>query len=138
MKQEHQVGSLNSCTNELQQHAYAQKIGITGRPSRIYGISTRTSPTSRKIVYEGISASRYSDTKYTRDGRNEESSRTTSRRILSSVAHNVISTSTNTARTELHSMITIHHANTGGSRAARLKIPQTIVIHVSCLVPCRT
>ena len=32
------------------------------------------SPT-RRIVYEGTSASRYPDTKYTRDGRNEESSR---------------------------------------------------------------
>ena len=30
------------------------------------------------------------------------------------------STPTNTARTELHSMITLHHANTRGSRAGRL------------------
>ena len=29
---------------------------------------------------------------------------------------------TNTARTELHSMITFHHANTRGSRCGRLKI----------------
>ena len=26
MKQEHQVGSLNSCINELQQQAYAQRL----------------------------------------------------------------------------------------------------------------
>ena len=50
---------------------------------------------------------------------------------------------TNTARTELHSMVTFHHANTRGSRAAKLRIahlgvPETIVIHVSCLIPCRT
>ena len=55
----------------------------------------------------------------------------------------VNSTPTNTARTELHSMITFHHANTRGSRAGRLRIahlcvPETIVIHVSCLIPCRT
>ena len=55
----------------------------------------------------------------------------------------VNSTPTNTARTELHSMITFHHANTRGSRAAKLRIahlcvPKTIVIHVSCLIPCRT
>ena len=42
-----------------------------------------------------------------------------------------------------HSIITFHHANTRGSRAARLRIahlcvPKTIVIHVSCLIPCRT
>ena len=40
-------------------------------------------------------------------------------------------------------MITFHHANTLGSRAARLRIAhllchETIVIHVSCLLPCRT
>ena len=49
---------------------------------------------------------------------------------------------TNTARTELPSMITFHHANTRGSRAGRIRIahlcvPKTIVIHVSCLIPCR-
>ena len=57
--------------------------------------------------------------------------------------HDVNSTPTNTARADLHSMITFHHANTRGSRAAKLRIahlcvPKTIVIHVSCLVPCRT
>ena len=52
-------------------------------------------------------------------------------------------TYTNTARTELHSMITFYHANTRGSRAAKLRIahlrvPETFVIHVSCLIPCST
>ena len=56
----------------------------TGRPSRIFWISKRRISTRRRIVHEGKSASRYSDTKYTRDGRNEERSRTTSRRILCS------------------------------------------------------
>ena len=36
VKQEHHVGSLNSCTNDLQQQAYAQGIGIAGRSSWIY------------------------------------------------------------------------------------------------------
>ena len=57
--------------------------------------------------------------------------------------HIVNSTPTNTARTELHIMITFHHANTRGTRAGRLRIahlsvPKTIVIHASCLIPCRT
>ena len=52
----------------------------------------------------------------------------------------VNSTPTYTARTELHIMITF---NTCGSRAAKLRIAhlcvrETIVIHVSCLVLCRT
>ena len=55
----------------------------------------------------------------------------------------VNSTPTNTARAELHSMTTFLHANTRGSRAGRLRIahlcaPNIIVIHVSCLIPCRT
>ena len=37
------------------------------------------------------------------------------------------STPTNTARTELHSMITFHHANTRGSRAGRLRIAHLCV-----------
>ena len=50
---------------------------------------------------------------------------------------------THKARTEVHSMITFHHGNTRGSRAGRLRIAhlcalRTIVIHVSCLSPCRT
>ena len=39
----------------------------------------------------------------------------------------VNSTPTNSARTELHSMITFHHANTRGSRAAWLKIAHLCV-----------
>ena len=45
-------------------------------------ISTRTSSSTRRIGFETQSSSRHSDSKYARDGRNEESSRTTSRRIL--------------------------------------------------------
>ena len=54
----------------------------------------------------------------------------------------VNSTPTNTARTELHSMITFHHGNTRGSRATRLRIahlcvPETIVIHHPLLLSFR-
>ena len=54
----------------------------------------------------------------------------------------VNSTPTNTTRTELHSMITFHHANTRGSRAAKLRIAHLCVAkqlssacHVSFLSP---
>ena len=40
----------------------------------------------------------------------------------------VNSTSTNAARTELHSMITFHNANTRGSRAAKLRIAHLCVL----------
>ena len=36
VKQEHQVESLNRCIDELQQQALCTRIGIGGRPSRIY------------------------------------------------------------------------------------------------------
>ena len=39
----------------------------------------------------------------------------------------VNSTPTNAARTELHSMITLHHASTRGSRAAKLRIAHLCV-----------
>ena len=47
-------------------------------------------------------------------------------------AVNVNSTPTNTARTELHSMITFHHANTRGSRAGRLRIAHLCVPQNMC------
>ena len=46
-------------------------------------LSKRASTSSRRIIYERKSTSRKSDQKYARGGRNEESSRITSRRILS-------------------------------------------------------
>ena len=63
--------------------------------------------------------------------------------LLSTHLLSVNSTPTNTARTELHSMITFHQANTRGSRAGRLRIAHLCVsrhlsstCHVSFL--CRT
>ena len=83
MKHEHQVGSLNTCSiNELQQQTYAQRLEIGRRPSRICRISKRASPTARRVGHERERTSRHSDDKYARDGKHEESSRITSRRIL--------------------------------------------------------
>ena len=42
------------------------------------------------------------------------------------------STPTKKARTELHSVITFHHANTRGSRAAKLRIAHLCVIKNNC------
>ena len=50
----------------------------------------------------------------------------TSHRIRKAI-QTLASTPTNTARTELHSMITFHHANTRGSRAGRLRIAHLCV-----------
>ena len=59
------------------------KIRITGRITRTYWNSTRTSTTTRRISYEENDSPRYSNPKYTRNVRNEESSRTASWRSLS-------------------------------------------------------
>ena len=44
----------------------------------------------------------------------------------------VNNTPTNTARTELHSMMSFHHANTRGSRAGRLRIAHLCVPETIC------
>ena len=50
------------------------------------------------------------------------------RKTSSQPTESVNSTPTNTARTELHSMVTFHHANTRGSRAAKLRIAHLYVL----------
>ena len=77
MKQEHQVGSLNNCIGELQQQAYAERLQLQDAQHG-YIESRRASSSTRRIIYEGNSSPRYSDPKYARNGRNEESPRTTS------------------------------------------------------------
>ena len=47
---------------------------------------------------------------------------------FSEMVRNVNSTPTKTARTELNSMITLHHANTRGSKAGRLRIAHLCVL----------
>ena len=76
MKQEHQVGSLNNCIDELNKNL-CSKIGIGGRSPDL-----DENKFDYKKNYERKRSSRHSDSKYARDGRDEESSRTTSRRIL--------------------------------------------------------
>ena len=66
VKQEHQVGSLNNCIDELQMQAYAQRLELDD--------AHRKSSTTRRISYERKSSSRHSDSKCARDGRNEASS----------------------------------------------------------------
>ena len=58
------------------------KIRVTRRTIRICWVQTRTSSTTRKIVWEEGSP-RYSNPKHARNGRNQESSRTTNRRGFS-------------------------------------------------------
>ena len=59
------------------------KIGIGGRPSRIYWVSTRASKTTRRMNYNGKSSSKNSDQEISMRWKKEESSRITSWRILS-------------------------------------------------------
>ena len=82
VKQEHQVGTLNKCIDELQQQAHAQRLELEDAHHGFFRNSKRTISTTRRIIYEGKSAARNSNTKNARDGRNEESSRITSRRLL--------------------------------------------------------
>ena len=61
---------------------FCSKIGTTGRSTRISWVSTRTRSSARRIIYEGKGSPRYSKTKNSWIGWDEESSRTTNRRIL--------------------------------------------------------
>ena len=82
MKQEHQVGSLNCCIDELQQKAYAQGLELQDAhhgyvESRREQVRLQEESSLKERALRGNS-----ETEYTRDGRNEESARITSRRIL--------------------------------------------------------
>ena len=82
LKQNHQVLSLNNCIDELQQHAYAQRLELQDAHHRY--IESRREQ-SRLQEEEELSMKEKSlrETQIrTRDGRNEESWRTASRRIL--------------------------------------------------------
>ena len=82
MKQEHHVGSLNNCIDELQQQAYAQRLELEDTHHGFFESRREQFRLQDEISMKEKSASKNSDTKYTRDGRNEESARITSRRIL--------------------------------------------------------
>ena len=83
MRQEHQGASSWQLYRRTSATSLCSKIGIGGRPSRIYWVSTRASKTTRRMNYNGKSSSKNSDKKYPWDGKKEESSRITSWRILS-------------------------------------------------------
>ena len=78
MKQEHQVGSLNNCISELQQQAYAQRLELQDAQHGYIESRREQSSSTRRIISEGKGSPRYSNPRYARNGRNEESSRTTS------------------------------------------------------------
>ena len=69
MKQEHQVGSLNSCINELQQQSYAQRLELQDAHQRYIESRREQARPQEEIIYERKSASRYSNTKFSRDGK---------------------------------------------------------------------
>ena len=65
MKQEYQVGSLTWCINELQQHAYGQRLELQDAHHG-YIESRREQARLQKelIIYEGKASLRYSKKKY--------------------------------------------------------------------------
>ena len=78
MRQEHQVGSLNNCVIESQQHSYAQRLELQDDQHGYI-----ESPREQVRLLEELSMKerflpRYSNPKHARNGRNEKSSRTTS------------------------------------------------------------
>ena len=81
MKQECEVVSLNTCISKFQQQSCAQRLELEDAHLRTCRIS-RASTTTRRIGHERENTSRYSDWKYSRNGRIEESSGITSWRIL--------------------------------------------------------
>ena len=82
MKQEHEMGSLNSCIDELQRQAYAQRLELEDAYHGYIESRREQFRLEEKLSLKEKALRRNSDTKYTRDGRIEESSRITSRRIL--------------------------------------------------------
>ena len=73
-KPAHQVGSLNNCINELQQQAYAQRLDLENAHHGYVESRREQVRLQEELSLKEKSASRDSDTEYTRDGRNEESS----------------------------------------------------------------
>ena len=82
MKQEHKVKSHNNCIVELQQQAYAQRLDLENAHHGYVETRREQVRLQEELVMKGKSTSRNSNTKYSWIGINEESSRTTSWRIL--------------------------------------------------------
>ena len=88
MKQECQVGSLNNCINELRQQAYAQRLELEDAhhgyvESRQEQVRLQEELVMKeRALRDAHIRSMLFETLRRRDERNEENSRTTSRRIL--------------------------------------------------------
>ena len=79
MKQEHQVESLNNCIEELQQQAYAQRLELEDVHHVYFESRREQSRPQEELSLKGKLLRETHKTKFTRDGRNEEGSRITSR-----------------------------------------------------------
>ena len=77
MKQEHQVGCLNNCISELQQQAFGQRFESQDAQHR-YVESRREQVRLQEELSLKEKVLRDAQIRSTRNGRNEESSRTTS------------------------------------------------------------
>ena len=64
MKQEHQVGSLNSCINEPQQQACAQGLELQGAHHGYFESRSEQSRPEEELSMKKKTSPRYSNTKY--------------------------------------------------------------------------
>ena len=78
MKQEHKVESLNYCINEVPQQAYAQRLDLENAHHGYVESRREQVPLQQELVMKEKALRETQNSKYTRDGRNEESSETTS------------------------------------------------------------
>ena len=73
MKQELKVESPNNCISEFQQQAYAQRLEFENVHQGNVESRREQVRLQEELVVEEKSLSRHSDSRYARDGRNEES-----------------------------------------------------------------
>ena len=78
MKQEHKVESLNNCIDELQQQAYAQRLELEDAHHGYVESRRQQVRLREELVMKEKVVRDTQNPKYARNGRNEESSRTTS------------------------------------------------------------
>ena len=78
MKQEHKVESLNNCISELQQQAYAQRLELEDAHHGYVESRRQQVRLQEELVMKEKVVRDTQNPKHARNGRNEESSRTTS------------------------------------------------------------
>ena len=79
MRQEHQVGSLYDCISELQQQACAQRLELQDAQHGKIESRREQVRQQEELSMKGKGSHSYSNPKHARNGRNEESARTSSR-----------------------------------------------------------